>query len=92
MSSGPYLSNNAAFTTLTFLHFAGLAADDSAVSKFFYFICNLHSKPDIAWICRFGEMLGQGWPNDMGDNCGVPESWQTTMTGVSGVLMFLMGL
>ena len=37
-------------------------------------------------------MLGQGWPNDMGDNCGVPESWQTTMTGVSGVLMFLMGL
>ena len=52
------------------------------------FISNLHSKPDIVRICRFVEMLGQSWPNDMGDNCGVPESWQTTMTGVSGVLMF----
>ena len=76
MSAGPYLSNNAAFTTLTFLHFAGVAADDSAVSKFF--ICNLHSKPDSVVICRFVQMLGQSWPKDMGDSCGVPESWQTT--------------
>ena len=79
MSAGPYLSNDAAFTTLTFLHFAGLAADDSAVSKFFYFIRNLHRKPDIVLICRFVQVLGHSWPKDMGDDSGVPESWQTTM-------------
>ena len=38
-------------------------------------------------------MLGQSWPKDMGDNAGVPESWETTKDtcsfDVSGVLMFL---